>query len=113
MPGVAIGDERDRHPSRDPTHALGHLARRHEPEIGKAVGAGRHPEAAEKEELGPRLLDDAGGEGIMGHKRPQEPGTGEERPEAGGGRHRAPSPSRQAFSTSRSIVASWKIGKVS
>ena len=92
------------------------------------MSARRGAKAAEKEHLGAGLLDDAGREGIVRHKRPDEAGTGQEDAESGGGSRRhgdgegsscqasdahSPAEIRQAFSTSRSIVASWKIGNVS
>ena len=81
---VTIGDQRDRHPRRDPAHAFRHLRRRQQPEVGKAVSARRGAEAPEKEQLGTGLLDDAGREGIMRHQRPDEARAGQERAESGG-----------------------------
>ena len=77
------------------------------------MGAGRHAEAAEEEHLGAGLLGDARGEGVVGHDRAHEPGPGQHRAQARGRRHRAGPAIRQAFSTIRSMCASWKIGKVS
>ena len=86
--------------------------------------ARRGAKAPEKEHFGAGLLDDAGREGIMGHKRPDQAGAGEEGAETGSGRRRhedgggsrgmqgahSPGEIRQAFSTSFRTVASWKIG---
>jgi hypothetical protein len=88
------------------------------------IPAPQRAKAPKEEHFGTRLLNDARREGIMGHKRPDEAGAGEQGAETGSGRRRhedggssrgmqgahSPGEIRQAFSTSFRIVASWKIG---